>query len=147
MRWQHRESYKIVLRAPKAWCFRGFLIVRIVYKPEIKAVKMRSKYTGGLQVGYKWDTQYFPGRNNANPDALNDRRSCAILPIWETTEPGGLPSLSEGLPSRRKKGGRCQWLHILIWFSFILITVFICDEIYFSFIIDMIRRNKEYFED
>ena len=74
---------------------------------------MRSKYTGGLQVGYKWDTQYFLGRNNANPDALNDRRRCAILPIWETTEPGGLPSLSEGLPSKRKKGGRCQWLHIL----------------------------------
>ena len=50
----------------------------------------------------------------ANPDALNDWRRCAILPIWKTTEPGGLPSLSEGLPSRRKKGGRCQWLHILI---------------------------------
>ena len=71
---------------------------------------MRSKYTGGLQVGHT----IFSERNNANPDALNDWRRCAILPIWKTTEPGGLPSLSEGLPSRRKKGGRCQWLHILI---------------------------------
>ena len=62
---------------------------------------MRSKYTGGLQVGHT----IFSERNNANPDALNDWRRCAILPIWKTTEPGGLPSLSEGYPPDERKEG------------------------------------------
>ena len=40
----------------------------------------------------------------------------AIIPVWENQRAkGGLPSISEGLPSRRKKGGRCQcMLHIRI---------------------------------
>ena len=38
---------------------------------------------------------------------MPDKGRYDILPLWETTEPGGLPSdFSEGLkPSRRKKGG------------------------------------------
>ena len=85
---------------------------------------MRSKYTGGLQVGYKWDTQYFPGRNNANPDALNDRGRCAILPIWETTEPGGLPSFSEGLTLQTKER---RALPMYVTYSdLIQIGIFIC---------------------
>ena len=45
----------------------------------------------------------------------------AIIPVWENQRAkGGLPSISEGLPSRRKKGGRCQcMLHIRIWSSFV----------------------------
>ena len=51
---------------------------------------MRSKYTSGLQVGYKWDTQYFPGRNNANPDALSQ----AAYPLYRRGYP----------PDGRKEG-------------------------------------------
>lgn len=37
---------------------------------------------------------------------LPQKERCAILPLWETIEPGGSPSISEGLtpPDKRKEG-------------------------------------------
>ena len=51
---------------------------------------------------------------------LSNIGNCDTIQIRKVREQkAAYPPLRRGKPSRRKKGGQCRWLHMLIYFSFV----------------------------
>lgn len=65
----------------------------------------------------------FSERNNANPDALNDWRRCAMLPIWKNHRAGRLTLFIGGATLQTKER---RALPMVTYSDMIQFCIFIC---------------------